>query len=299
VLVNTYPVSSISLTDAWSPEFFEAIDSETIGLVDAVSGYGVATSDGGFVVVGGGYESEAFLHNSAFAMKLSSTGSKVWSWSSSNIDAPDTSIGCTQLPDGGDILVVGYRSVGDVVKRSLTKLSLTTGSQIWLSTDFGDTAGSHGGWETISATADGSAVLLSGWQGKPDTTEIGYRSGGNTFGGQAVVMQIPISALSSAPTSTNATWTKVFPTHHTAHAARGLASGEVGVLLWTDVDPDVPQGTASGSAALTKLSASGSTVWGTINYGGAQTLEGTDLKISKDGSKLVVSGHGQCSGPKL
>lgn len=298
-LVNTYPVKSINLAQAQSPQFFEAIDSATIGVEDAASCYGVATSDGGYVVVGGGLESETSVNNEAFAMKLSSTGSRLWSWSGSNLNALDTSIGCTQLPNGGDILVVGYRSEGGDVKRSLTKLSLTTGSQIWQATNFGDSAGSYGGWETIDVTADGSAVLISGWMNKPDTTELGYRSGGNTFGGQAVVMQIPVSALTNAPTSADATWTKSFPGHHAAHAARSLSSGEVGVLLWTDEDPGVATGAVSGSAALTKLSATGTIVWGPINYGGTQGLEGTDLQISTDGTKFVISGHGTCSGSAM
>ena len=295
-LVNTYPVKSINLNDAAAPTFFEAVYSDTIGALDANAAYGIATSDGGFVLAGAGYEKEPFVHNSAFAVKVSSTGSVLWTWVSTNVNANDAAIGCTQIPGGGDILVVGYRDEGGVVKRSLTRLSLTNGSEVWTATGFGDAAGAHGGWENIDVTADGGAVLLSGWMAKPNTAEMGYRSGGNTFGGNAVVMQIPVSALSSAPTSADAAWTTTFPAHHAAHAARGLASGEVGVLLWTETDPQAAQNAASGSASVAKLSASGTIVWGSINYGGTHKMEGTDLQVSKDGSQLVFVGHGDCSG---
>ena len=36
----------------------------------------------------------------------------------------DAANACTELPNGGDVLVVGYRVVGGVAKRSITKLSL-------------------------------------------------------------------------------------------------------------------------------------------------------------------------------
>ena len=294
-LVNTYPVKSLNLNDAAAPTFFEAVYSDTIGALDANAGYGVATSDGGFVLVGAGFEKEPFVHKSAFAVKVSSTGSLLWTWVSTNVNANDAAIGCTQIAGGGDILVVGYRDEGGVFKRSLTRLNLTTGSEAWTATGFGDAAGAHGGWENIDVTADGGSVLLAGWMAKPDTSEMGYRSGGNTAGGKAVVMQIPVSALSSAPTSADAAWTTTFPAHNAAHAARGLASGEVAVLLWSETDPEAAQNAVSGSAGVAKLSASGTTVWGSINYGGTHKIEGTDLQVSKDGSQLVFVGHGKCS----
>ena len=208
--------------------------------------------------------------------------------------------------------MVGRREVGGVYSRSLTRLDLNTGTEVWQAHNFGDCAPAvatlavcgHGGWETIDVTSDLAAVVISGWSLRTYTTELSYRSGGNTVNGQAVVMQIPVSALTStsAPTSANASWTKVFPQHHVAHAARSLASGEVGVLLFTETPDSQPPLADKGGAALTKLSASGSIVWGPINYaaitGNAKNMEGTDVQVSKDGTALVMSGHGyeNCSG---
>jgi hypothetical protein len=200
---------------------------------------------------------------------------------------------------GGDILVVGNRCIGGVCMRSLTRLDLTSGSEVWQANDFGDAAGSHGGWETIDVTLDLTAVLISGWSNRTYTTEMSYRSGGNTVGGQAVVMEIPVSALTSAsaPTSASVSWKKVWSQHHVAHAARSLPSGEVAVLLYTETPDHLPVEAARGGAALTKLSASGSVVWGPINYASmngtaTQGMEGTDLQVSKDGTSLVMSGQG-------
>ena len=301
-LAWTYPVKSINLQTAPSVLWYEQFKSASLSpdglLADAAAGYGVATSDGGFVACGAGNENEDSTNAESFAVKVSSTGSKLWAWKSGHAGASDAAIGCTQLPNGGDILVVGRYDIGGVIKRSVTKLSLTTGLPVWLATDFGDAAGSFGAWETVDITADGSAVLLSGWKGKPDSVELGYRSGGNTREGKAVVMQIPVSAFGATepPTSANATWTKEWAAHNAAHAARSLPSGKVAVLLWTDEDPHAfPKSTVSGSAALTMLSASGSELWSPINHGAALQMEGTDLTISKDGTnKIVVTGHGKC-----
>ena len=155
---------------------------------------------------------------------------------------------------------------------------------MWQTTSFGDSAGSHGAFESIDITTDRNAALIAGFSNKPDTTEYTFRSYGNAVGGQAVVMQMPITALtsSSAPTSASATWTLGFPSQHTVKAARGLSNGEVGVLLLTD---------ASDNAQLAKLSSTGTIVWGPNNFGTAQTVEGTDMQISADGSAMVFTGQ--------
>ena len=292
-LVNNYPVKSINLATAESSDgvvsYYEVVTGQTIGLEDPHGVYGVALSDGGYLVVGKGGECETCPRTDAFAVKTSSTGAWIWTWTSANANADDAAIGATQLPDGGDVLVVGFRSVGGVYSRTITRLSLSTGSQVWQSSNFGDSAGSHGGFESIDMTTNGTAALVGGFTNKADTSEYSFRSYGNVAGGQAVVMQLPLSALTSstAPTSASATWTRALSSQGTVKAARGLSNGEVGVLMLTDgVD----------TAQLVKLSSSGAIVWGPTNYGTAQQVEGTDMQISTDGSAMVFTGHGDCSG---
>ena len=206
---NTYPVKSYSLDKASTPVWYKKYPSVSIGVNDAAACYGVPLSDGGFLVCGAANESEERQVAESFAMRLTPGGDVAWKWVSGY--APnDAVISCNQLPNGGDILVVGRWEVGGVVKRGMAKLDWTGGTQVWLTTDFGDSAGSTGAWETIDFTSDKSAALLSGWFKKTDTSPMGYRSGGNTFGGDAVVMKIPVTALTSttAPTSASATWMK-------------------------------------------------------------------------------------------
>ena len=105
-LVNTYPVKSTNLATAQSTdgafEFFKAFGGDGLNLArnldDIASGYGVATSDGGFVLAGAGLEGEGATKSEAFAIKLSATGTLLWSWSSSNLNQDDAAVGCTQLP---------------------------------------------------------------------------------------------------------------------------------------------------------------------------------------------------------
>jgi hypothetical protein len=298
---NTYPVKSYNLDKAATPVWYKKYPGVSIGVQDAAACYGVPLSDGGFLLCGAGNEAEGSTVAEGFALRLTPGGDVAWKWLS-GYNGADTVIGCNQLPNGGDILVVGRWDVSGVVKRGMAKLNLATGSQVWLTTDFGDSSGSTGAWETIDFTSDKSAALLSGWFKKTDTSPMGYRSGGNTFGGDAVVMNIPVTALTgtTAPTSANAAWTKEWANHNAAHAARGLPNGEIAVLLWTDEDPNAfPKSTVWGAASVTKLKADGTTVWGPINQGsaaGKPNQEGTDLTVSADGTTLVVGGHGYCAG---
>ena len=89
-------------------------------------------------------------------------------------------------------------------------------------------------WEGIEPTAAGDFAYV-GYTAKPDTTEMSFRSYGNS-GGNAAVIKLPISALASStpPTSASATWTQGWTTAMTAKAVRPFATGEVAVMFWTD-----------------------------------------------------------------
>ena len=198
----------------------------------------------------------------------------------------DAANACTELPNGGDVLVVGYRVVGGVAKRSITKLSLETGAEAWTATDFGDSAGSHGAWEGIGLTAAGDFAVLGGFYEKASTDEMAFRSYGNS-GAKAVVMQLPVSALAggSAPTSSSASWTTTWADRGTAKAVCPFTNGEVAVLLWTD--------DTSKATALVKLTPSGATAWGPLEFG-ATHGEGTELAVTADQSALFMTGHNDC-----
>jgi len=166
------------------------------------------------------------------------------------------------------------------VSRTLTKLSADGKTAAWTAT-FGDSSGKHGAWEMMEVTS--TAVILSGLQDKPSTEEMAFKSYGNVAGGKAVVMQLPLSAVtgSTAPTASSATWTKTFDTFFTAKAARALSNGNLACLLYAE-----DQG-----ASAVMLSSSGATVWGpthhTKNHG-----EGTDLQVAADEKSVLLFGHG-------
>ena len=254
---------------------------------------GVATSDGGYVLVGGGGESEGSPYAES-ALKVSSTEAfarderaqgrlRYRHWRSS--------------PMGRHSRRWPPRDWWHH-QRSVTKLSLATGARSG-QLPILEIRPAHSGLKRRS-TSRQMAAILSGWH-ETDTSPMGYRSGGNTFGGQAVVMKFPVSAMgATAPTSAKASWTKIWKNHNAAHAARSLSTGEIAVLLWTDEDPNAfPKSLVWGSAAVTKLNADGTDAWGPINQGsaaGKPNQEGTDLQISKDGTEFVVGGHGYCAG---
>ena len=96
---------------------------------------------------------------------------------------------------GGDIIAVGYRVVGGEARRSITKLALANGAEVWTSTDFGDAAGSNGAWECADFNADESSLVLGGFTGKANLDEMAFKSYGNVFDGNAAALAIPVSAL--------------------------------------------------------------------------------------------------------
>ena len=104
------------------------------------------------------------------------------------------------------MFVVGYRVVGGVAKRSLTKLSESTGVEVWTTTDFGDT--NNGAWEMITIGSD-SNVYMTGVTGKSSLEEMNFKSGGNVPDGDAVVVKMTQSSLTSStiPSKSSISWT--------------------------------------------------------------------------------------------
>ena len=246
-----------------------------------------------YVLAGKGVESEegdGASRRDAFAVRLGADGSREWTYKSNAQGAglSDLANAVLQLPNGGDILVAGAQQENGEYRRSLTRLSLATGSAAWTATSFGDAAGTNGAWENLELTSDGQSVLLAGLKGKPDTVEFNFKSYGNAEGGTGVVMQFPVAALtgSTVPTSADAEWTADFADYHTVKAIKPLAGGQSAALLWYGY------GDTSKSAAMARLSANGATlVWGPVNYG-LGFGEATELAVSADDQTLYMTGHG-------
>ena len=282
----TFPVKSINLNQAQRIEFYVAPDVSTHGLFDVHPVHGCATSDGGYVMAGKSLEADgARAKRRAFAIKLSSTGQLLWVWGSGAAGVHDAANAVMQLPAGGDLIVAGYRTVSGIAQRSLTKLSLATGNEIWTTTWPSAVATKHGAWEMAELTKDGAAVLLAGLQNRDDLSEFNFKSYGNVVGSHAVVAKVPVASLRSAfsPSSTAVTWSWTTAELSTSKAARSLADGSVIALLY---------GEHGGKAAtLVKLSATGAVSWGPTRYG-TQHGEGTDVVVATDGNSFLISGHG-------
>ncbi|EOD38130.1 hypothetical protein EMIHUDRAFT_200602 [Emiliania huxleyi CCMP1516] len=285
---DTFSVKSINIGSADQVEFYAL---EGTGVEDAHPVYGFEASDGSFIFCGKGLESESSSEAEAFAVKFSSTGQTISTWRSNHI-GKDAANACAQLPGGGDVLVVGYRLVGGVAYRSMTKLSLATLAETWTATTFGDSSGQHGAWEGIDFSTDGATALLAGFYDKSSADEMSFRSYGNT-GGKAVVMALPVTVLSgaSAPTASSASWTAAKDDRHTAKAVRPLSNGDMAVLFWKDS----AEGEEGTDTAVAKLSATGGFMWGPIDVG-SQHGEGTELAVAVDESAVFISGHGGCLG---
>lgn len=284
---DTYPVKSISLTAAPSPQFYVSPDVSSYGIFDVHPVHGCKTSDGSYVMTGKALEGESSSVMKAFAVKLTSTGTVAWVWGSNADGVNDAANAVLQLPNGGDLIVAGYRAVGGKNQRSLTKLSFASGSEEWTAT-WPDSAGAHGAWEMIQLTTDGASVLLAGLIAKPDNEEFNFKSYGNVPAGTANIVQLPVSVLAAAtaPAEAAKTWDYTNDAYVTSKTAMPLADGSVVALLY-GAEKNNQQ------ATLVKLSSAGAVIWGPTYY--PQHGEGTDLAIAADGSGFVISGQGDSS----
>ena len=204
-----------------------------------------------------------------------------------------------QLPGGGDLLAVGYTSnSGSVASRAMYRfqLSLTPSSnqEIWGGvSNFGDSTDNHGAWEMIDFNHDQTTVLLAGVCNRPNTAEMWFKSYGNVPTGNAVLMEIPISALSSSmDPQAVATFTKVYTetAYVTSKAFRSLPNGGAVALIYGEADGAILQ--VFDTAANNRASVWGPTAYGYQGSGESDSIEGTDIVVSSDGLYVAISGHG-------
>jgi len=188
--------------------------------------------------------------------------------------------------------MAGHQIAAGAAKRTIHKLNGQTGTKIWTADQFGDSkATGSGAFEMINYESGcGDGIILSGFNGKPGTDELSFKSYGNTGGGQAVVMHIPLTALKSntAPTSEQVSWTSSFPGSATAKNAHCTASGSIPVLLWAEYEGKLGQGPCSfatmDSTGIVTVSPKSFS-----KYHG----EGTDMQVDSTGTFAYITGQGK------
>ena len=269
-----------------APDVLRYTVPDVEGLEDPHPVHGIEMLNGDFALVGKALRCETCRDVEGFLVIVDGdTGSTSWQYSH-GIDGKDAINAVAQLPDG-DLLLVGFQTLDGIAKRSLVRVRPSERRVLWTSTDFGDTRGSHGAWEMVDVTGD--SVLLAGVSGRRSTDEMWFKSYGNVPEGDAVVMEIPFSALNSPPAASSASWEKNWDgsdyTFITAKAARSAPGGGVLVLLWGE----------EASASLQLFDSQRQPVWGPTKYGEVHG-EATDVSISSDGTSAGISGHGciQC-----
>lgn len=275
-----YPVKSINLDAA------AAIDSYVAhGTPDALEPaedmhavHGIELAGGGFALVGKALESEDGEHSEAFAVALDAAGAVAWAWASGS-GGDDAANSVAQLPDGGDLLVAGWRTVGGVGRRCVVRLDAATGAEVSVDTDFGDAAGSHGAWESVEVA--GERVVLAGLRAKPSLEEMFFKSYGNVWEGTATVSAYDAAALATPLWTRDVDFEDDGERYNTAKAAR-VRGTTVAVLLYGE--------DRSQAAVATLDMEKGEVGWGPEAYD--DHGEATDLQWSADGAVLALSGHG-------
>ena len=161
----------------------DVVSTQPYGLIDAHPVCGGLTSDGGYLMAGKAMESDIDESKTrSFAVRLTSTGAIKWVWASQPNQKDDAANAVLQLPNGGDVIVVGFRSVDGTFQRSITKIAFSNGTEIFTASWPATNAAHHGAWENAELTKNGTAVILagltnatekSGWQFKSCTNRPG------------------------------------------------------------------------------------------------------------------------------
>ena len=274
--VYSYPAKSVNPNKA-SPAFYTAYGDI---IEDAHPVAGIPTSNGnghgGYVLCGKGMEAEDRSENDAFAVRLDTEGKLIWKWKSGQQRRDDVANAVVQLPNGGDLLVVGFRTVNSVAKRAITKLDFATGKEKWTMT-FDDSRGSHGAFEMATVSANAKYVYVSGLHKKPSNQEMHFKSYGNAAGGKAIAHKLKVSALlsDSKPSMAAAVeWTQTFPQFETAKDIEELpVSKNVAIMFWSETR----------AVSFTALRASDGTALWTKEYPEAKA-EPTDFTTHEDTS---------------
>ena len=154
-------------------------------LIDPHAVHGVETADGSFVYCGKA-SSESSATASAFAVKISSSGSLLWAFTASTVEAllvtPSWSYPRQRLHSlAGEQWTVSER-VSDCAHSAdgSEKYRMTT-RLVWQARAF----------EMGSLSTDGSYIFLSGLKNKADLSEMSFKSYGNIPDGTAVVQNFP------------------------------------------------------------------------------------------------------------
>eukprot|EP00927_Polykrikos_kofoidii_P007962 TRINITY_DN13285_c0_g1_i3.p1 TRINITY_DN13285_c0_g1~~TRINITY_DN13285_c0_g1_i3.p1 ORF type:complete len:517 (+),score=61.30 TRINITY_DN13285_c0_g1_i3:67-1617(+) len=281
--VDNFPVKSINVAAADEVEFYVAPVLEESVIEDPHPVHGIETSDGSFVLVGKGGDQGNTME--AFAIKLSASGSVQWTWTS-GLTGNDVANSVVQIGNNDDLIIVGFATVGGVAKRAMWRLSSDLGQPTWFASTFGDEAGSNGAWEVVAMNADSTGLLIGGVHRMPSSEEMAFKSYGNVPSGKSVVMNILLTALASAPTSSSAAWTasnfnSAYLTVKAVHPISIPGNKNVVALLWGEEK----------HASLVELGGStGAVVSGPHDYG-VEHGEGTDMVALPDG--FAISGQGK------
>ena len=290
---NSFPLTpkSINFDKASTVSFYKLITSGDVNLEDPHAVVGNPVSTGGYLLAGKAMECGDSCESGfsaskmeSFAVKTDASGKLVWTWTSKNGQHDDAANGILELPSK-DVLVVGWKQVGSVGYRYITKLAGATGQEIWTFIGFGDEAGKNGAIELV--VMDGEThVIVSGLKNKLDLEEMTFKSYGNCVGGVGWLAKIPVSALekTSAPVLSDVAWEKEFTGYSSVKATATLPStGNIAVLVW---------GEDAKACHVEMIKSDGSsTIW-SKDYATNSKLEGTDIKVSQDESLLGISGHG-------
>ena len=159
---------------------------------------------------------------------MNSTGDVQWFWTS-KLNGDDAANAVGEI-SSDEVIVVGWSTpAGGIGKRSIWKLNLATGQEVWQASFDSPNAAQTSAYENLEIASNDKSAYFTGFVNKASLDEMFFKSYGNVVEGTAIVERMSLEKLQGAqkPSASDFSWTRTWPEYLTAKACRVV---EVSIL---------------------------------------------------------------------
>ena len=262
VLVSVSPSGSIG-ADAPSTISYIATGESCCG-EDPHPVHGVATSDGGFVLVGKSLDLEGewegfvvkfppYLPTGTLWLEPGEEFSYQWSYSFGSDGNKDGANSVAATKDA--VFVAGFlTNSSGLIDRYLAKLDLISGNLIWNVTLPSKHSSGESAFESIQLTKDGGLIATGFVAGKKGELE-GFKSYGNPQSGNAFLMYLDAEQISASSNNPQPTWEQFYNQALSGKAVREITGHGRGYVLASSNRDEKPV------AMVLRIDGNGELIW--------------------------------------
>ena len=128
---------------------------------------------------------------------MNSTGDVQWFWTS-KLNGDDAANAVGEI-SSDEVIVVGWSTpAGGIGKRSIWKLNLATGQEVWQASFDSPNAAQTSAYENLEIASNDKSAYFTGFVNKASLDEMFFKSYGNVVEGTAIVERMSLEKLQGA-----------------------------------------------------------------------------------------------------